>query len=237
MIRSFVLFVGKRIKGDVFSLDPDLSGSAIVAFSVERAIALLRALLVRPFLASGSGFPIFIGARAKLRRKGYIRLGRGVTIGEGVMIEGLSREGVEIAEGASIGAHTIIAPTSVMRILGKGCRIGPNSGIGQYGFIGCGGGVTIGRDVIMGQFVSFHTENHLYDDLEKPIVEQGVRSAPVEIGDDCWVGTKVTFLSGAKVGHGCVVAAGAVVRGEIPPYSIIGGVPARIIGSRKPDAG
>jgi acetyltransferase-like isoleucine patch superfamily enzyme len=120
-----------------------------------------------------------------------------------------------------------------MRNLGEGCSIGRNSGIGQFGFIGCGGGVTIGENVIMGQFVSFHTENHLHADLERPIVSQGVRRAPVIIEDDVWVGVKVTFLSGAHVGHGSIVAAGAVVRGIIPPLSIIGGVPARIIGKRE----
>lgn len=237
MIRAAMIMVGKRVKGDVFTIDPDLPTSAILAFALARGAAVLRALLAYPFLAHGSGFPAFIGPGARLKTKKRIRLGRGATIGEGVRIEGLSRRGVEIGPGASIGAHSIIVPTSVMRILGVGCTIGANSGIGQFSFIGCGGGVEIGRDVIMGQYVSFHTENHLFDDLERPILDQGVRSAPVVIGDDCWVGAKVTFLSGARVGHGCVVAAGAVVRGEIPPWSIIGGVPARIIGSRRPDGG
>jgi acetyltransferase-like isoleucine patch superfamily enzyme len=55
----------------------------------------------------------------------------------------------------------------------------------------------------------------------------------IVVGDDCWIGAKVTFLDGAHVGKGSVIAAGAVVRGEIPPYSIAVGVPARVIKFRK----
>lgn len=234
MIRALVIALGRRVKGDVFTIDPALPLTAIVAFSAARAAAALRGLLVRPFLRGGSGIPAFVGRHVRLKTRGMIRLGKGATLGEGVLIQGLSRGGVTIGAGTSIGAHSIIMPTSVMRNLGEGCTIGPNSGIGQYSFIGCGGGVTIGRDVIMGQYVSFHTENHLHDDLDRPIIAQGVRRAPVVVEDDCWVGVKATFLSGAHVGRGCIVAAGAVVRGTIPPYSIIGGVPARIIGTRAP---
>lgn len=234
MIRALTIIAGRRLKGDVFTIDPALPGGAILRFAATRAFAALRGLLARPFLATGSGVPVFIGRGVRLRTRGRIRLGRGATLGDGVVIEGLSRGGVDLGPGVSIGAHSIIMPTSVLRILGEGCSIGANSGMGQYCFVGCGGGVRIGRDVIMGQYVSFHTENHLYDDVRRPIVAQGVRQAPVVIGDDCWVGVKATFLSGATVGRGCVVAAGAVVRGDIPPYSIVGGVPARIIGTRQP---
>lgn len=233
MIRALAIALGRKLKGDVFTIDPALPLSAIVSFAWQRGLSALRGLLARPWLAKGSGYPLFIGPRVRIRTRSRVSIGRGATIAEGVRIEGLSREGVKIGPGASIGAHTIIMPTSVMRILGQGCTIGANSGIGQFGFIGCGGGVSIGDNVIMGQYVSFHTENHNFDDLDRPIIDQGVRSAPVVIEDDVWVGVKATFLAGAHVGKGCVVAAGAVVRGEIPPYSIVGGVPARIIGTRK----
>lgn len=235
MLRGLLIRTGQAIKGPVFTIDPDLPLSAIAQFAFRRALSVARALWARPWLAKGSASMFFLGRRVRLQTRGRIRIGKGATIGDHVLIEGLSRQGVVIGPGASIGAYTQIMPTSVMRNLGEGCSIGANSGIGQFSFIGCGGGVRIGRDVIMGQYISFHTENHIFDDLERPILAQGVTRAPIEIGDDCWVGAKVTFLSGSKVGRGCVVAGGAVVRGEIPPYSVIGGVPARILKSRLPD--
>lgn len=234
MIRRLAIGAGRRLKGDVFTIDPDLPLTAILAISFRRAVYALRGLLLSPWLGRGSGMPVFVGPQVRLRTRGRIVMGKGVTLAEGVTIEGLSRRGVILGPGVSIGAHTTIMPTSVMRALGEGCSIGANSGIGQYSFIGCGGGVTIGANVIMGQYVSFHTENHLHEDLDRPIIAQGVRRAPVVIEDDVWVGVKATFLSGAHVGRGSIVAAGAVVRGEVPPFSIVGGVPARIIGTRRP---
>lgn len=235
MIRRFAIALGQRLKGEVFTIDPNLPLTAILVFAARRASAALRGLWLRPWLAQGSGVPVFIGPRVRLRARRHIKLAKGATLGDSVLIEGLSRGGVSIGPGASIGAHTIIMPTSVMRALGEGCSIGANSGIGQYSFIGCGGGVYIGANVIMGQYVSFHTENHLHTDLDRPIIAQGTRRAPVVIEDDVWVGVKATFLSGARVGRGAIVAAGAVVRGEVPPYAIVGGVPARVIGTRRPD--
>lgn len=232
MIRALLEFAGKRLKGDVFALDPDIPTFAILRFAGSRAIQALRGMARYPWLAPGSALPAFFGHKVRVRSSRKVRIGRGVTIGDHVLIEGLSRDGVDIGAGVNIGAHTIIMPTSVVRNLGRGFRIGANSGIGQYAFIGCGAGVTIGQDVIMGQFVSFHTENHLFADPDVPIRLQGVTRSAITIGDDCWIGAKVTFLSGATVGRGCVVAAGAVVRGDIPPYSVIGGVPARILSTR-----
>jgi acetyltransferase-like isoleucine patch superfamily enzyme len=234
MLRTLAISVGRKLKGDVFTIDPDLPTYAIVRFGLVRLLGAFRGILIRPTLKSGSGTPIFIGKGVQLRTRSHIRIAKGATLGEGVLIEGLSRGGIEIGQGANIGAHTIIMPTSVLRNLGESFSIGANSGIGQYSFVGCGGGVRIGRDVIMGQYVSFHTENHVYDDLRCPIIAQGVYRRPIVIEDDVWIGVKATFLSGAHVGRGAIVAAGAVVRGNVPPYAIVGGVPARIIGTRKP---
>lgn len=98
--------------------------------------------------------------------------------------------------------------------------------------MGCGGGVRIGANVIMGQCVSFHPEIHCFADLGTPIRLQGVMQAGIHVGDDCWVGAKVTFLDGARVGSGVVIAAGSVVRGEVPDGVVIAGVPARVIRTR-----
>lgn len=237
MIRGLVIAAGQRLKGDLFTIDPDLPLSAIMRFSLRRMSAAARGMLVSLFLGRGSAKLTFVERGVTLRTRSRIRLGKGVTLAEGVLIEGLSRRGVRLGPGVSIGAHTIIMPTSVMRALGEGCSIGANSGIGQYSFIGCGGGVEIGANVIMGQYVSFHTENHLYADMDLPIIAQGVRRAPVVIENDVWIGVKATFLSGAHVGHGAIVAAGAVVRGEVPPYAVVGGVPAKVIGWRDGKSG
>ena len=155
-----------------------------------------------------------------------------MTIQDGVTIDALSTNGVLLGANCNVGPMAIIQATGVLTRIGVGLSIGENSGIGGFSFIGCGGGVVIGANVIMGQYVSFHSENHLFEDIQKPIRTQGVTRAGISIGDDCWIGAKSTFLDGANVGRGCVVAAGSVVKGQIPPFSVVAGVPARVVKSR-----
>jgi acetyltransferase-like isoleucine patch superfamily enzyme len=87
----------------------------------------------------------------------------------------------------------------------------------------------------MGQRIGFHSENHNFDRVDIPIREQGVSRQGIRIEDDCWIGANVTFLDGAYVGCGCVIAAGSIVRGTIPPHSVAAGMPAKVIRSRLKD--
>lgn len=91
-----------------------------------------------------------------------------------------------------------------------GIRIGKNVGIGEFSHIGGAGGVSIGDDTIIGSYFSVHPEEHIYADPQRLIREQGVTHKGIEIGSGCWIGAKVTILDGAKIGNGCVVAAGAL---------------------------
>jgi acetyltransferase-like isoleucine patch superfamily enzyme len=93
-------------------------------------------------------------------------------------------------------------------------------------------GLTIGNDCIVGQYFSCHPENHNFDNLDLPIRHQGVTRKGIKIGNNCWIGSKVTILDGVEIGDGCVIAAGAVVQASFPPNSVIGGVPARILKQR-----
>ena len=71
--------------------------------------------------------------------------------------------------------------------------------------------------------------NHNFEDAEKRIDVQGVSTTPVSIEDDVWIGANAVILSGVHIGNHCVVAAGAVVTKDVPPHSLVAGVPAKII--------
>ena len=68
--------------------------------------------------------------------------------------------------------------------------------------------------------------------MDKPIRLQGATRKGVEIGEDCWIGSKAVILDGVKIGNHVIVAAGAVVNRDVPDYAIVGGVPAKIIKTR-----
>lgn len=116
---------------------------------------------------------------------------------------------------------------------GKGdkLRIGDYSGIGVNARIY--GPVTIGRYVMMGPDVIIMTANHRFDDITVPMCRQGYeKELPVVIEDDVWIGARVIILPGVKIGKGSVIGAGAVVTKSFEPYSVIGGVPAKLLKKR-----
>ena len=231
IIRLYLEKLVKFFKGSKYHLDPKLPLSALFGLFFQRGMGVIRCILRGVALRPSKW--CFVGAGVELRNRRYIHFGMGVTLGKYVTIDGLSRDGVVIADGVNIGPYTVIEASGIITNLGKGIQIGEFSGIGAFSFIGGAGGVTIGKNVIMGQWVGFHPENHVFDRTDIPIRLQGVTRHGIVIEDDCWIGAKATFLDGVHVGTGCVIAAGAVVRGDIPSYSIAAGVPAKVIKSRK----
>lgn len=156
-----------------------------------------------------------------------------INIDRGVFIDALSIKGICFGDNVSIGKYTTIECTGSLRDIGYGLKVGNNVGMGTHGFWGCAGGIEVGADTIFGNFVSLHSENHNYNDLDIPIRTQGVNRIGIKIGENCWIGAKVTILDGVIVNDGCVIAAGSVVsRGIYEPNSIIGGVPARVLKKR-----
>lgn len=110
--------------------------------------------------------------------------------------------------------------------------IGNNSGIGIRSAVH--GPVTIGNDVMMGQEVIIYTSRHNDDRIDIPMRQQGMKDVvPVVIGDDVWIGSRVIILPGVTIGKGCIIGAGAVVTRDVPEYSVVGGVPARVLRNRK----
>jgi acetyltransferase-like isoleucine patch superfamily enzyme len=105
-------------------------------------------------------------------------------------------------------------------------RIGRDSLIGEYCVIRGQGGVTIGDRVYTSPFTQIIAVNHVFDDPTRPFVEQGITAAGIVIEDDVWLGTGAIITDGVRVGKGAVVAAGAVVTKDVPPHTVVAGVPA-----------
>ena len=110
--------------------------------------------------------------------------------------------------------------------------IGNNSGVGINANIQ--GDITIGDNVMMGPEVAIYTVNHCTERIDIPMNVQGITpEKPVVIGNDVWIGTRVIILGGVKVGTGSIIAAGSVVTKSIPAYTIVAGVPAKVVRVRK----
>lgn len=123
-----------------------------------------------------------------------------------------------VGNNVNIERHAMI--TSAMHI-GRNSGVGPNARIH--------GRVEIGENVMMGPDVIIYTSNHNFERLDIPMCQQGFGpQKPVTIGDDVWIGGRVTILPGVRIGNGSIIGAGAVVTKNVPNYAIVAGNPARI---------
>lgn len=131
----------------------------------------------------------------------------------------------------SLGKRSVIESFSCINNAVGDVLIGDHTRIGIHNTII--GPVTIGHHVNLAQGITVTALNHNFSDLNKRIDEQGISTQPVTISDDVWIGANAVILPGVTIGQHAVVAAGAVVTKDVPPYSIVAGVPAKVIKSLK----
>ena len=127
----------------------------------------------------------------------------------------------------SLGDYSVIESFACINNAVGDVMIGDHTRIGLHNTII--GPVEIGSHVNLAQGITVTALNHNFDDTEKRIDEQGVSTNPVTIEDDVWVGANAVILPGVTIGNHCVVAAGAVVTKDVPPHSLVAGVPAKVI--------
>ena len=220
-----------KIKGEPYRLDPAMTSSDLLVILKDKGFQALRGFWKGLFFGRKRGI-IFVGKRVTIRHARHISAEQGLTIGDGAYINALSKDGIRFGDNVTIGAGSVIECTGVIRELGDGVRIGSHVGFAQNAFIAVRGPVEIGDDCIFGPNVAIHSENHVFSDPNTPIRLQGATREGVRIGRDCWVGEGAVILDGVTIGDGCVIAAGAVVTKDVPDFSIVGGVPAKILKKR-----
>lgn len=134
----------------------------------------------------------------------------------------------------TVGPDFAVSPDAVFSnperiVIGARAQIGSRCHL----WAGHGSGrIVIGDDALFGPDCLLTAANYRYNDGH-PVTRQLMDEADVILGDDVWLGARVIVLPGARIGDGAVIAAGSVVRGEIPPMSVAAGVPARVVSQRR----
>jgi carbonic anhydrase/acetyltransferase-like protein (isoleucine patch superfamily) len=186
----------------------------------------IRSLLYRLVLHMDGNAAIEKGVR--LNFASNIRLGHRSYLDEAVFIHA-APQGVEIGR-ETIVMHGAILHVYNFRNLPKArIKIGNNCLIGEYSVIRGQGGVTIGDRVYTSPMTQIIAVNHVYQDPTRPFVDQGITAEGIVIEDDVWLGSAAVITDGVRIGKGSVVAAGAVVTRDVPPHTVVAGIPAKIV--------
>lgn len=169
--------------------------------------------------------PGSLGVRARRRylRRHAHHLGEGVYLELGMHFQGI--ENMEIGDGCGFGRNCFLS--AQQGTLKLGARVGMNVGVVV---IADGGSITLGADVIVGPYVVMRAVNHRYDRVpELRIRDQGYEPGEIKVGNNVWIAAGAMILPGSDIGDHSVIAAGSVVRGSIPPFSVVAGVPGRVV--------
>lgn len=212
--------------------------SSIPRYCLEQALYLvvgwiptlvgigLRAILYRLILSANGLVAIENGVR--LRFANNIALGKGVYLDYGAYLHACPN-GIHIGDNSLVMHGAILHVYNFRGLPNAGIRIGTDCLIGEHSVIRGQGGVTIGNRVFTSPFTQLIAVNHVFDDPSRSFVDQGITAQGIVIEDDVWLGAGAIITDGVRVGKGAVVAAGAVVTKDVPPHTVVGGVPARVI--------
>ena len=184
---------------------PDLH----MAPAYQRALWRIRAQLLQR--AAG----VMCGDGVRVDGRFYFPAGLRLRLGDGVHIKRDVRAGWEPGH----------APNAELTI-GAGTEVLSESRLD------CTGGIQVGERSHIGRRATIYTHRHVLDRRDTPALDAPIETAPVTIGDDVMIYSEVVVLPGVTIGDGAVVAVRAVVSDDVPPYAIVGGMPARVIRER-----
>ena len=229
-MRKLVVRLARALKKNPdFKIDDRMPLSAISAMLWSVMLSAIRGFCKRMWIGHVEGL-LFVGKNVTIRNPRQLRVGRSFVAEDYCEIQALSQNGVKIGNSVTMARFSMIRPSGYYGgELGVGFEIGDNSNIGAYAYIGAAGGIRIGCNVMMGPRVSLLAEQHNIDVVDVPMKLQGTTRKGIIVEDDVWLGANACVLDGVTIGRGAVVASGAIVTKDVPPFAIVGGVPAKVI--------
>ncbi len=190
-----------------------------------------RQQLYKSLFAKSKG-PVIFGSRITLRQPTKISLGNSVIISDGCVLEvrGDADSKINIGDEVILSQNTLLVCKEGSINLGNGIGVGANSSI----YAVAGNRIVIGNNALIGPYNYIGGTSYHIDRTDIPISAQGHDpQGGVNIEENVWLGARCTILDGITIGHDAIVATGAVVTKDVPPFAIVGGVPATIIKHRK----
>ena len=157
----------------------------------------------------------------------FKKCGSPLILGTGIEITGF--ENIELGNDTSISKNSSIYAHDGKVMIGNNLGMNTNACIGAAD----GGSIIIGNDVMIAQNVVIRASDHEFSNPDIAMCRQGHTGGQIIIGNDCWIAANAIITRNVTIGDHSIISAGAVVTSDVEPYSIVGGVPARLIRKRK----
>lgn len=168
----------------------------------------------------------------RLNRAAGVRIARSALIAESALIQ-TSSDGNALGGRIAIAESVTISDGAILATYGGSIEIGANCYIGPYCVLYGHGGLTIGRDVMIGAHTVIVPANHGFARTDLPMNSHPLTRKGIRIGASAWIGAGCQVLDGVSIGEGALVGAGAVVTRSIAPYAVAFGNPARLVRDRR----
>lgn len=188
--------------------------------------ARLSAALEELWIALFAWVPTPVGLMLRLTawrwlfaRCGSVRFGTGLTL--------MGCRNMELGNGVRLGRGSFVTANNGRLVLGDNVAVSPCAHLGADA-----GRIEIGAHTAIGPGTVIRAANHRFERQDLPIMRQGHEPGQIVIEEDVWIGANCVITPDVRIGRGAVVGAGAVVTRNVAPFSIVGGVPARLIGRR-----
>jgi acetyltransferase-like isoleucine patch superfamily enzyme len=217
-----------QLRNPLFRFDESVPLKHIVELTLRKAFSQLRAYKL--LLRLRNPKTLFLDSHVSFEALDNISWGKWVKIGTQTLLSSYGKDSkLILGNNVSIGSFSRFIVSYSFSEVGKHIIIEDNVGIGDYASLGGAGGVIIGKNTIVGSYFSCHPSNHNFNDLNKLIRLQGISKKGIKVGQNCWIGAKVTILDGVTIGDGCIIAAGSIVTKDFEANSVIAGVPAKLL--------
>ena len=193
------------------------------------ALGLFLRSKLFPLLLGRTGRNVTFGVNVTLRHPHKIAIGDDVVIDDGCVLDakGTDNEGIRIGSGVFVGRNTILSCKNGDIVVDDRANIGFNCEIFSASR------VRLGKDALVAAYTYLVGGDHLHDRTDVPVLHQGRTARGIEVDDNVWLGAHVVVADGSRVGRDAIVGAGAVVIGEVPPFHVAAGVPARVLRDRR----
>jgi acetyltransferase-like isoleucine patch superfamily enzyme len=182
------------------------------------------------FLLRKLGRSAVIGRNVTLRHPQRTSIGSRVVVEDNAVLDAKGSYG----DGISIGDDVFIGRGTIFSMGGGTIEVGDGSSFGSNCRIGSLGTIRIGKKVLVAAYVYILAANHRYERTDIPVIDQPVESqGGIEIGDGTWIGAYAMIMDGVRIGEHSIIGAHTLVTQDVPPYSVVVGVPGRVIRDRR----